>query len=83
MRSRLKVIAMFRKHNHPSREDTVWYFISMIVFTPMLVFVIYLWIDSYPYDMTGMILTFLIGTVILVSIITLTVSYLKYFKRDD
>ena len=74
---------MFRKHNHPSREDTVWYFISMIVFTPMLVFVIYLWIDSYPYDMTGMILTFLIGTVILVSIITLTVSYLKYFKRDD
>ena len=75
------MIAMFRKHNHPSREDTVWYLISMIVFTPMLVFVIYLWIDSYPHDMTGMILTFLIGTVILVSMITLTLSYLKYFKK--
>lgn len=72
---------MFRKHNHPSREDTVWYLISMIVFTPMLVLVIYLWIDSYPHDMTGMILNFLIGTVILVSMITLTVSYLKYFEK--
>ena len=72
---------MFRKYNRPSREDTVWYLISMIVFTPMLVLVIYLWIDSYPHDMTGMILNFLIGAVILVSMITLTVSYLAYFKK--
>ena len=72
---------MFRKHNRPSREDTVWYLISMIVFTPMLLLVIYLWIDSYPHDMTGMILNFLIGAIILVSMITLTVSYLAYFKK--
>lgn len=83
MRSRLKVTAMFRKHNHPSREDTVWYLISMFVFTPMLVLVIYLWTDSYPHDMTGMILNLLMGAVILVLMITLTVSYLKYFKRDE
>lgn len=74
---------MFRKHNHPSREDTVWYVISMIVFTPMIVLTIYLFIDSYPHDMTGMIINLLIGAVILVSIITLTVAYLAYFKKDD
>ena len=79
----MKVMAMFRKHNHPSREDTVWYVISMIVFTPMLGLVIYLWIDSYPHDMTGMILNFIMGAVILVSMITITVSYLAYFKNDD
>lgn len=72
---------MFHKHNHPSREDTVWYLISMIVFTPMLVLVIYLFIDSYPHDMTGMIVNLLIGAIILVSMITLTVSYLAYFKK--
>lgn len=81
MRSRLKVMIGFRKHNHPSREDTVWYLISMIVFTPMLVLVIYLWIDSYPHDMIGMILNLLFGAIILVSMITLTVSYLAYFKK--
>lgn len=74
---------MFHKHNRPSREDTIWYVISMIVFTPMLWLVIYLWIDSYPHDMTGMIINLLIGAVILVSIITITVSYLAYFKKDD
>lgn len=72
---------MFRKRSHPSREDTVWYVISMIVFIPMLVLVIYLFIDSFPHDMTGMIINFLMGAVILVSIITITVSYLAYFKK--
>lgn len=72
---------MFRKRSHPSREDTVWYVISMIVFIPMLVLVIYLFIDSYPHYMTGMIVNLLIGAIILVSMITLTVSYLVYFKK--